>query len=258
MTKTPIYLIAVIALSAATAQGSVIVNSFTTSTLMLNEGETLVATVSISSSHTGSGEGLEQFVGQVNFHTISPAYGEIANLNGVATTLSAACDPYIMLDDGIYQITFAGYATERIFDYNIGELVGQPATDFSITGPTITVHNVAPTITIPQTDLQLDLNYGGLTPFSAWAIDPGINDVLTYAWDLNGDGVFTDATGATTDMLDLSSWTPMTYAAKLRVDDGDGGVSYQSFNLTLIPEPTAGCLAALALGMLATRRKRSR
>lgn len=55
-------------------------------------------------------------------------------------------------------------------------------------------------------------------------------DALTYAWDLNGDGDFSDALGAAptvawTRLVELGLGNgPESFSAVLRVDDGDGGV----------------------------------
>jgi|GEM_PF-684218 len=51
--------------------------------------------------------------------------------------------------------------------------------------------------------------------------DPG-DDLLSYAWDLDGDGQFYEATGATTV---LNGLTIGTYQVAVQVSDGDGGIS---------------------------------
>lgn len=69
----------------------------------------------------------------------------------------------------------------------------------------------------------------GLSPlnvaFDGRASSDPDGDPLTYAWDLDGDGAFDDATGATT------SWTyttPGSYAVRLRVSDPSGATGTSS------------------------------
>ena len=66
---------------------------------------------------------------------------------------------------------------------------------------------------------------GGSAPltvaFDASASTPGIaGETLTYAWDLDGDGQFDDATGTTASFV---YGTAGTYQARLRVEDPRGG-----------------------------------
>lgn len=99
------------------------------------------------------------------------------------------------------------------------------------------VLNVAPTITSITQDLTEQI--GDLFNFTATAKDPGINDVLTYNWDLNGDGIFDDFTGAS------GQWSfadPGSHQIGVQVSDGNGGVDYSYFNVdttepAVTPEP---------------------
>ncbi|MFW6335908.1 MAG: PKD domain-containing protein, partial [Phycisphaeraceae bacterium] len=72
---------------------------------------------------------------------------------------------------------------------------------------------------------------GQTLAFSASASDPG-GDPLTFAWDLDEDGVFDDALGASGSMIfedpDLTSIT-------LLVNDGDGGSAIQRHTLRVVP-----------------------
>jgi len=58
------------------------------------------------------------------------------------------------------------------------------------------------------------------------ASDPaGADDLLTCAWDFDGDGTFDDAAGLTPTFDATSIEGPATFTVTLRVDDGDGGVT---------------------------------
>ena len=60
--------------------------------------------------------------------------------------------------------------------------------------------------------------------------DPDTGDVLTYAWDLDNDGFFDDATGAT---VNFSRDLPGSYPVSVQVSDGNGGVDTASTNVTV-------------------------
>jgi hypothetical protein len=89
----------------------------------------------------------------------------------------------------------------------------------------LTVNNVAPSADASgpySIDAGTGLNLVGV------ATDPV--DALSYSWDVNGDGVFGDATGAAPSLswaqLSLLGITsPNSYDVRLRADDGDGGVT---------------------------------
>lgn len=91
----------------------------------------------------------------------------------------------------------------------------------------LTVLNVAPTITDLTQDLTI--NPDNVFDFTAAATDPGINDLLTYNWDLNGDGVFDDFTGTNGQW----SFTDTgSHQIGLQVSDGNGGFDYSYFTVT--------------------------
>lgn len=98
----------------------------------------------------------------------------------------------------------------------------------------IKVLNVAPTISSITQNLTEQV--GNLFNFNATATDPGINDLLTYNWDLNGDGVFDDYTGAS------GQWSfadPGTHQIGVQVSDGNGGFDYSYFNVVSDAPPVA-------------------
>ena len=70
---------------------------------------------------------------------------------------------------------------------------------------------------------------------------PNPGEVLTYDWDLNGDGTFGDAAGAKT------SWTYSTrgtYTARVRVTDSHGGFDTASVGVNVSNNPPVPKIAA--------------
>ena len=120
----------------------------------------------------------------------------------------------------------------------------------------VTVQNVAPTITNLTSDLTvLQDEWFDLM---AEAFDPGVNDLLQFDWDLNGDGIYDDFVGST------GQWSfadDGLFNVGLRVSDGDGGVALASLNVTVekVPEPGVifGLIAFVPIG-LKIRKKRDR
>ena len=92
------------------------------------------------------------------------------------------------------------------------------------------VLNVAPTIASITQNLAVQV--GSLFDFTATATDPGINDLLTYNWDLNGDGLFDDYTG---ESGQWSFTNPGSYQIGLQVSDGNGGYDYSYFAVETAP-----------------------
>lgn len=67
---------------------------------------------------------------------------------------------------------------------------------------------------------------------AANSIDPN-GDSLSYAWDLDGDGVFNDATGATASM---SYAVEGTHKVAVQVSDGNGGVDVARMVVEIQPD----------------------
>jgi PKD domain len=154
------------------------------------------------------------------------------------------------VDDGVFTIAFNGTG----YEYTSG-FFGSNYSNSISAGTSITVQNVAPTIVLAPTDQSLDLSQVSLLNFSASATDPGTADVLTYSWDLDGDGQYDDFTGAS-GQFDFSSYQNGIYGLAVQVGDGDGGFDTQSFNLNIVPEPSAFTLIALAgIGIVMRRRR---
>lgn len=90
---------------------------------------------------------------------------------------------------------------------------------------------------------------GQLTLDASQSFDPE-NDPLSFSWDINGDGVFGDATGATPTL----SWSQLgalgidhqhlSSTVKVRVDDGFGGIAVSAgTSLSVNAAPDAALVA---------------
>jgi len=82
----------------------------------------------------------------------------------------------------------------------------------------------------PQNQSPIALTQGDALNLSAPGWTDADNDPLTYAWDLDGDGQFDDATGSTASLswnglVSLGLGVPYAGQIRLRVDDGHGGVT---------------------------------
>lgn len=124
----------------------------------------------------------------------------------------------------------------------------------------ITVLNVAPTITsAPGNSNQ---SPGVSFNLSADATDPGLLDLFTFDWDLDGDGLYDNfsqspGAGGSQSSAATATLSAGTYTLGVRVSDGDGGVATHSFDVTVVPEPSSLLLGSLAtLGLAAWRWKR--
>ena len=134
-------------------------------------------------------------------------------------------------DDGTF--TFRGQAQDKDGAFS------------NVIDRTLTVRNVAPTITSLTEDFKIP--QGDLFDFGASAFDPGILDILTFDWDFNGDGLFDDFQGASGSwaFTDVSGFQQVS----LRVSDGDGGFDFGSFEVYVQqPEPST-LLSFLFLGV---------
>jgi len=94
----------------------------------------------------------------------------------------------------------------------------------------ITVSNVAPTA---DAGGSYTINEGDSINLNAIASDPGgVNDPLTFTWDINGDSIFGDATGqnptltwAQLNALGITNGPQTVSNVRVRVADDDGGVT---------------------------------
>ena len=140
---------------------------------------------------------------KINFSAPSDIDAEEFNWNfGDGTTKSGKQVTHRFTDNGEYIVTLTA--------------ADNPAIERTMT---ITVNNIAPTITEINGDRIINL--GDIASFRAIATDPG-NDELTYTWDL-GDGL--QLTG---EVIDYNFSNPGTYTVAVTVADDDGGFDTQT------------------------------
>ncbi|PSF35404.1 hypothetical protein C7H19_16625 [Aphanothece hegewaldii CCALA 016] len=97
----------------------------------------------------------------------------------------------------------------------------------SVSGQTtLTVNNTAPIVNAGN---DISVNSGEIFNLSGTATDPG-NDLLSYAWDLDDDGQYDDATGQNITYFFNNSGT---YIIELQVTDDDGGIGTDSLIVTV-------------------------
>lgn len=147
------------------------------------------------------------------------------NGNNVGTDLQTSGTRSVVTDLGTF-------ADEGRFTFR-GQVRDKDRASSNVLRTTLTVLNVAPTITQLTGDLTVNIN--DLFDFAAAAIDPGIYDLLTFDWDFNMDGLFDDFTGSSGQWLFGDEGV---HEVGLRVSDGDGGYAYDSFMVTVLPIPT--------------------
>ncbi len=148
---------------------------------------------------------------------------------------SASVNPsYTWFDEGTYTVTL------RVTDSG-----GLTDTD----SLSVTINNVAPGIT--QVGHSLPTDEGTAITITITASDPG-NDTLSYGFDWDGNGLFTDPGDIAGQAANQASHTWNTqgsYSITLRVDDGDGGVVTTTSSLTVNDtNPTADFAATPTSG----------
>jgi hypothetical protein len=115
-------------------------------------------------------------------------------------------------------------------------VVGLQVTDnrgaTNTTTATVNVNNMAPTA---NAGVDQNGSTGTVVNLSAASSsDPG-NDIVSYAWDLDGDGQYDDATGVNAS---LTAATPGTYVVGVQATDADGAVSTDSATITITDAPS--------------------
>ena len=224
---------------AADAQ-AVFINNFFPSTPVA-EGSAATLTIGVSAS---SGEILDGFGGTVT-------WGDSASSGASGFNIVVVGHAYA--DEGTYSVNFSGSGSEHDFNGFFGSR--RNFTNAIGASGSITVLNVAPTFTAAPGNSTVDWTVNPTFNFTAAASDPGVNDVLTYTWDLDGDGQFDDFTGVSGT---ASYVTNGVLPLGVRVSDGDGGITTSSFNLTVVPEPGSLALLVAAPALTLLRRSRRR
>ena len=120
---------------------------------------------------------------------------------------------FIPTDDGTYNVTVT-----------VTDSDGSATTDTT----RITAANAAPTANAGG---PYSLVEGGSVTLLASALDPGAEDSLQFVWDVNGDNVFTDATGVNPTLsssqlaaLGIANG-PATFNISIRASDNLGGAT---------------------------------
>lgn len=113
----------------------------------------------------------------------------------------------------------------------------------------INVYNLDPIL--QSITSSLVVYTGELIDFVALATDPGL-DPLSYAWDLNDDGVYDDFFG---ESGSTSFRLVGDYRISVQVSDGDGGFAYGWFKAGVVPEPASLILWSI-LGLAGIRFRR--
>ena len=207
----------------------------TNGSITVNEG----STVALQMQSTDPGTDAQTF-------TIN---GSSAGTGGTSGTRTSSIVNAAAADDGVLTNTFS---------------VADDDTTTTTT-QSVTVLNVAPTLfglSVPGGTIGA----GQTANFSVSASDPGVLDDLTFAWDLDGDGLFDDAItnegsgGSATNMVTFTSpgAPPTSLGLGVRVFDGDGGQDTILFNV-IVPEPATVVMmgiGAIGLGLIARRRRK--
>ena len=146
--------------------------------------------------------------------------------NGSEVTTGTLTPNHIYSDNSIYTVTLT--VTDNDGGINSDTL-------------TVTVNNVAPTIT--ELNSPLAMNEGDTATFSATATDPG-DDSLTYVWNF-GDGSETVA-GASVEHIFVDNGM---YIVTLTVTDEDGASTLQTLDVSVANvAPTIETLDAVGEG----------
>jgi hypothetical protein len=114
-----------------------------------------------------------------------------------------ATPSYTWNEPGIYTVTLVVTNTDNVTSTDTAQ---------------VTVANLAPTAVI--TGPQSALVGQAFTLDGSESSDPGGGTVLSFAWDLDGDSVFDDATGPV--VVDHRVDQPQVYTVRLRVRDSQG------------------------------------
>ena len=102
--------------------------------------------------------------------------------------------------------------------------------DCGTSNTTVTINNVAPTA---DADGPYSVNEGSSASLSGSGFDASPNDVLSFAWDLNNDGVFETA-GQNPSFSAALRDGPSSQTVVLQVCDDDGGCNTSNSSVTIV------------------------
>lgn len=123
------------------------------------------------------------------------------------------------------------FSTTNSGSFTIGLLVTDNRGATSTATTTVVVNNVAPTANAGN-DLTGSVNQAISLSASA-SSDPG-NDIVSYLWDLNNDGIFGDATGS---QATFTSAIAGVFSVGLQVTDADGAIGHDTLTITVNAAP---------------------
>jgi hypothetical protein len=179
--------------------------------------------------------------------------GGSITLNGSATDPAGAADPLTYTWDLDNNGSFETSGASPVFsaagiDGPTSRTINLRVTDgdggVAVVSTTVSIVNVAPTADaggpyLAFEDTPIVLSGSGSDP--AGALDP-----LTYTWDLDGDGIFGETGGAATRGNEVGTnptFNPNglsngAYTIKLRVNDGDGGITTDTATVNVLTSGT--------------------
>jgi hypothetical protein len=123
------------------------------------------------------------------------------------------------------------YSTTNSGSRVIGLLVTDNRGATASTTTIVAVNNVAPTANA-RNDATASIGQS-VTLSAAGSSDPG-QDITSYLWDLNNDGVYGDASGMNAV---FTSAVVGVFTVGLQVTDADGAVGFDSLTMTINPAP---------------------
>jgi hypothetical protein len=188
----------------------------------------------------------------LNVHPTGNAGGPYSVNEGSSVTLAATgsdvpgdslmfawdLDGDSQYDDAVgATVSFSAAGLDGPASINIGVRITDGDGGQATSSTTVSVQNVAPTANtggpyFTFDDVAITLSGNGID--AAGALDP-----LTFAWDLDNNGSFeTSGASVVFDPIALGFTGTQTRTVKLRVNDGDGGVTITSTTVDLLGQGT--------------------
>jgi len=171
-----------------------------------------------------------------------------SDLNGDALTCAWDLDNDGQFDDAtgatptvpwatLLNLGLASDGSSLTIQVRVEDIFGASSTDSA----TLTIANLDP---VAEAGGPYTADHGASVTLAGSATDAG-GDTLSYAWDLDGDGQYDDATGATPTVpgVILRGLGAGEHTIGLQVQDGQGGTNTATAALTIGAAPTAGYVA---------------